>query len=483
MNFAMILKNLGILLIVEAACMLPSLLVAIIYKQFDIMAFIITMMILIVVGFLMYCIPARNKNFYARDGFAIVSLGWILVSLFGALPFVISGAIPSYIDALFETVSGFTTTGSSILRDVESLPKGLLFWRSFTNWIGGMGVLVMMLAVLPAAGANTLHIMKAESPGPDPGKLVPRIGQSAKIMYRMYIGLSLVQAVMLLIAGMPLYDTLIHTFSTAGTGGFSSMNTSLGAYNNVYYEIIIGVFMFVFGVNFTLYYQALKGDIKSIFKDEEFRFYMYTATGAILLITMNIWGLNFNTFWESLRHAFFQVSSIMTTTGFSSTNFDLWPAFSKTILVILMFTGASAGSTAGGIKCVRFVLLFKTVKREVRRIIHPRSVYTVKYGGKTVDSDIIAGVTNYFFIFIILFAIALLLVSLDGFDLVTNFTAVATAIGNVGPGLAVVGPMGNFADYSNFSKIVFSFIMLFGRLEIYPMLILFAPTFWKRVNI
>ena len=382
MNVAMISKNLGILLLVEAASMLPSLLVALIYNQNDVSAFIITILLLMFTGFIMYKIPARNKNLYTRDGFAIVSLGWILVSLFGALPFLISGAIPSYVDAVFETVSGFTTTGSTILREIESLPRGILFWRSFTNWIGGMGVLVMMLAVLPAAGANTLQIMKAESPGPDPGKLVPRIGQSAKILYFMYTTLTSVQIILLLAGGMPLYDSLIHTFSTAGTGGFSNMNTSVGAYNNVYYEIIIGVFMFVFGVNFTLYYQALKGDVKSIFKDEEFRFYMFTAAGAILLITLDIWGPNFNTFWESLRHAFFQVSTIMTTTGFSSTNFDLWPVFSKTILVILMFIGASAGSTAGGIKCIRFLLLFKTVKREVRRILHPRSVYTVKYGVK-----------------------------------------------------------------------------------------------------
>ncbi|NLO99335.1 MAG: TrkH family potassium uptake protein [Clostridiaceae bacterium] len=483
MNTAMISKNLGVLLLVEAASMLPSLLVAIIYKQNDISAFIITIIVLTIIGFIMYRIPARNKNFYTRDGFAIVSLGWILVSLFGALPFFISGAIPSYIDALFETVSGFTTTGSTILRDVESLPKGLLFWRSFTNWIGGMGVLVMMLAVLPAAGANTLHIMKAESPGPNPGKLVPKIGQSAKILYLMYIGLSLVQIVLLLIGGMPLFDTLIHTFSTAGTGGFSNMNNSVGAYNNLYFEIVIGVFMFLFGINFALYYQTLKGDIKSMIRDEEFRFYSFTAISAIVLITWNLWGSLFGTVWESLRHSFFQVSSIMTTTGFSSTNFDVWPVLSKTILIVLMFIGASAGSTGGGIKCLRFLLLFKTIKREVRRIIHPRAVYTVKYGGKTVSGDVLLGVMNYFFISIILFAISLILVSLDGFDMVSNFTAVAATINNIGPGLGMVGPTGNFADYSGLSKIVFSATMLFGRLEIYPMLILFAPTFWKRVNI
>lgn len=483
MNKKMVIKNLGILLMVEAACMLPSLLVATIYNQNDKIAFIITMMILIIIGSIMYKIPTANKNFYTRDGFAIVSLGWILVSIFGALPFYLSGAIPSYVDAFFETVSGFTTTGSSILREIESLPKGILFWRSFTNWIGGMGVLIMMLAVLPAAGANTLHIMKAESPGPDPGKLVPKIGKSAKILYLMYISLSLIQVFLLLIGGMPLYDTLIHTFSTAGTGGFSNMNLSVGAYNNVYYEIVIAVFMFLFGINFTLYYQTLKGDIKNVLKDEELRFYFFTVMGSIILITWNLCGSIFGSVWESLRHASFQVSSIMTTTGFSTTNFDLWPSLSKSILVILMFIGASAGSTAGGIKCVRIMLLFKTIKHEIRKVIHPRSVYTVKYGGKVVDYNIISSVKNYFFVYMVVFTGALLFISLDGFDLVSNFTAVATTIGNVGPGFAKVGPMGNFADYSAFSKIILSFTMLFGRLEIYPMMILLAPTFWKRVNI
>lgn len=483
MNFRLIIKNLGIVLIVGAASMLPSLFVSVIYNQNDMMAFLITIITMVIIGFAMYKIPVKNKNIYTRDGFAIASIAWMLVSLFGALPFYLSGSIPSYVDAFFETVSGFTTTGSTILREVESLPRGILFWRSFTNWIGGMGVLVMMLAVLPAAGASTVQIMKAESPGPDPGKLVPRIGQTAKILYLMYTALSIIQTMLLLIGGMPLYDTLIHTFSTAGTGGFSNMNSSVGAYNNAYYEVVIAVFMFIFGVNFTLYYQAIKGGIKNIFKDEEFRFYLFTITGAILLMAWNIYGSVFDNVWESLRHSLFQASSIMTTTGFSSTNFDLWPVFSKSILVVLMFIGASAGSTAGGIKCIRFVLLFKTIKREINRIIHPRSVYTVKYGGKTVDNDILSAIMNFFFIYIVIFTGALLFVSLDGFDMVSNFTAVAATIGNVGPGLGVVGPMGSFADYSDASKVVFSFVMLFGRLEIYPMLILFTPTFWKRVNI
>ncbi len=483
MNYRMVLKILGYVFMVESACMLPSMVVSIIYKQGDNMAFLITIIMLALLGVVMSRISVKNKNFYARDGFAIVSLGWILVSAFGAFPFVISGAIPSYVDAFFETVSGFTTTGSSILREVESLPKGILFWRSFTNWVGGMGVLVMMLAVMPAAGANTVHIMKAESPGPDPGKLVPRIGKSSKILYLMYIGLSLTMAAFLLIGGMPLYDTLVHAFSTAGTGGFSNRNLSVGAYNNLYYEIIIAVAMFLFGVNFTLYYQTLKGDIKNVLKDEELRFYFFTVIAAIILITWNLCGPIFNTIGESLRQASFQVSTIITTTGFSSTNFDLWPSFSKSILVLLMFIGASAGSTAGGIKCIRFLLLFKTIKHEIRKAIHPRSVYTIKYNGKSVDDNVVSGVKNYFSVYIVIFTCSLLLISLDGFDLVSNFTSVVATINNIGPGLGRVGPTGSFADYSALSKIVLSFTMLFGRLEIYPLMILFAPTFWKRVNI
>ncbi|HHW23456.1 MAG TPA: TrkH family potassium uptake protein [Clostridiaceae bacterium] len=483
MNFRLILKNLGIVMMIGAAAMLPSLIVSVIYAQNDMIAFLITIFLMVALGYCMFRIPVRNKNIYTRDGFAIASMAWILLSFFGALPFFLSGCIPSFVDAFFESVSGFTTTGSSILREVESLPKGILFWRSFTNWIGGMGILVMMLAVLPEAGATTVQIMKAESPGPDPGKLVPKIGQSAKILYNMYTVLTFILIILLLIGGMPLYDTLVHAFSTAGTGGFSNRNLSVGAYDNAYYEIVIAVFMFIFGVNFSLYYQAIKGNIKNLFKDEEFRFYLFAFIGAVLLMSWNIYGSIFDNIWESLRHSLFQASTIMTTTGFSSTNFDLWPSFSKSILVMLMFIGASAGSTAGGIKCVRFVLLFKTIKREVGRIIHPRSVYTVKYGGKTVDNDVLSGIMNYFFVYIVVFSAALLIISLDGFDFVSNFTAVAATIGNVGPGLGIVGPMGSFADYSDLSKIVFSFAMLFGRLEIYPMLILFTPMFWKRVNI
>ena len=483
MNFRMIFSSLGTVLCIEAALMIPSLMVSVIYNQSDVYAFLISMLILLVTGFLLHLLKPKNTQMYARDGFAIVSLSWFFVSLFGALPFLISGAIPAPIDAFFETASGFTTTGATILTEVESLPRGILFWRSFTHWVGGMGVLALMLAVLPSVKASTVHIMVAESPGPNPGKLVPKIGQTVKILYIIYTAMTLVQIVFLLISGMPLYDSVVNTLGTAGTGGFSVKNTSIGAYNNVFAEVIITVFMFLFGTNFSLYFQIMRGNIKQYFRDAEFRLYFGIVAAAIVLITIDLTGNVFGSVWESLRHSSFQVSSIMTTTGYATTDFNLWPSFSKSILVMLMFIGACAGSTAGGIKCIRIVLLMKLVRREVYRIIHPRSVYTVKIDGKAVDENILSGVTVFFYAFIFIFVIALLIVSLDGKDMISNFTAVATSIGNVGPGLGIVGPMGNFSSYSVLSKAVFSFCMIAGRLEIFPVLLLFAPTFWKKVNI
>lgn len=483
MNFRMIFKNIGTVLFIEAAAMMPSLVVSLIYRQGDAMSFLLTILILLLVGLVLNGIKPVTRNIYSRDGFAIVSLGWLIVSFFGALPFIFSGAIPAFIDAIFESVSGFTTTGSTILKQVEGLPKGILFWRSFTHWIGGMGVLVLTLAVLPSVKGSTLHIMKAESPGPNPEKLVPKMGQTAKILYTIYLVLTAILVSLLVIAGMPLYDSLIHAFGIAGTGGFSSRNLSVGAYNNVYAEVIITVFMFLFGVNFALYYQSLKGNLKSAMRDDEFRFYFGTVLAAIAVITINLYGNVFDSVGESLRHASFQVSTVITTTGFSSTDFNLWPVFSKSVLVLLMFIGASAGSTGGGIKCIRCVVLFKMVKREVGKVIHPRSVYTVKINGKALGEESLSGIAAYFFVYISIFVMSVLVVAFDEKGLVSTFTAVATTIGNVGPGLEMVGPMGSFADFSVLSKAVCTFDMLVGRLEIFPVLILFAPTFWKRVNI
>jgi len=483
MNFRMIFRSIGSVLFIEAGLMLPSLLVALIYGQGDASAFIKTMLILCVVGFALILIKPATKSIYARDGFAIVSFSWIIVSFFGALPFIFSGAIPSFTDALFESVSGFTTTGSTILTQVENLPRGILFWRSFTHFVGGMGVLVLTLAVLPYTKADGVHIMKAESPGPDPEKLVPKLGRSSKILYEIYIVMTIILIAFLVLSGMPLYDSLIHAFGTAGTGGFSSRNLSVGAYNNVFAEIIITVFMFLFGINFTLHYQILKGNIKSFFQNNEFRFYLGIVLFSIAAITLNLWGNVFNTIGESLRHASFQVTTVITTTGYSTTNFNLWPTFSKTVMLLLMFIGASAGSTGGGIKCIRIIVLLKIAKREVSRIIHPRSVYTVKIDGKSLDENKLSAILSFFFVYLAIFVAAVLVVSLDGKDLVSTVTAVAAAINNVGPGLEMVGPLGSFEDFSVLSKLVCAFCMFVGRLEIFPVLMIFAPTFWKKVNI
>lgn len=483
MNFRMIFKSLGVVIGIEALCMVPSLIVSLINGQEDARAFMYSILISAAVGVLMYLIRVKSNNFYSRDGFAVVALAWILLSFFGSLPFLFSGSIPSLVDAFFETASGFTTTGASILKEVESLPKGVLFWRSFTHWLGGMGVLVLTLAVLPSVGASSFHIMKAEATGPSTEKLVPKLGQTAKILYTIYTVMTAVQIILLLVAGMPLYDSLIHAFGSAGTGGFSNRNLSVGAYGNVYIEIIITVFILLFGINFSLYFQILKGNIRSFFKDEEFRFYIGTVFVSIVLITVQLFSNGFFSLGESLRHSSFQVASIITTTGYATTDFNLWPALSKCILVVLMFIGASAGSTGGGAKCIRILLLLKVARREVARVIHPRAIHTVKSGGKVVDEQILSETLAFFFIYIAMFTVSFLLVSLDGKDLTSTVTSVAATISNIGPGLEVVGPMGNFSSFSGLSKVVFSFCMIAGRLELIPMLILFSPQAFRRVSI
>ena len=483
MNYRMIGKSIGNLLLVEAACMLPSLLISLIYPESDGAAFAVAIALTTAAGFLLSRLKSNTGGLYARDGFAIVALGWILLSAFGALPFLLSGAIPRVEDALFESISGFTTTGASILREVESLPRGILFWRSFTHWMGGMGVLVMMIAIMPSVKANTIHILKAESPGPTPGKLVPKVSQTAKILYLIYILLTATQVVFLVAGGMPLYDSLVHSFSTAGTGGFSSRNLSVAAYGSDYIEIVITVFMFLFGVNFTLYYTAFKGGLKNALHDEELRVYFFTVVGATALIAINVYSQIYRTVGESVQHAAFQVSSLITTTGFATADFNLWPVFSQLILLLLMFVGASAGSTGGGLKVVRVVVLFKVIKRELTRVIHPRAVRTIKLNGRLVDEEVVSGVMAFFYFYILIFVAAVLTVALEGEDIVTTVTSVIATLNNVGPGLGRVGPMGNFADLSVLSKAVLSLCMLIGRLEIYPIMLLMFPSFWKRGSI
>ncbi len=483
MNFRMIFKSLGSVLCIEGLCMLPSLVVSMIYDHGDTGAFQLSIALVLLIGVVLYQIKPISTDIYARDGFAIVALGWILISFFGALPFVFSGAIPSLSNALFESISGFSTTGATILAEIESLPKGILFWRSFTHWMGGMGVLVLTLAVLPSVKANTVHIMRAESPGPTPEKLVPKIGQTVKILYTIYIVITAILFAFLLLSGLSVYDALIHAFSTAGTGGFSNKNASVAAFGSLKIEIILTVFMFLFGINFTLYFQATKRKFKSIFKDEELLFYTGVVLVSIVLISINIYGEVYHSIGEALRYSSFQVSSVITTTGFATADFNVWPTFSKCILMLLMFIGASAGSTGGGIKCIRILLLIKIVRREVAKIIHPRSVYTVKIGGKAIEEETLSSIMAFFFVYIFIFVASVLVIALNGKDIVTSVTAVIATIGNVGPGLEIVGPIGNFSEFSALSKGVLSFCMIVGRLEIYPILILLAPTFWKRVNI
>ncbi|HHU48304.1 MAG: TrkH family potassium uptake protein [Caldicoprobacterales bacterium] len=483
MNYRMIFKSIGTVLCIEAACMLPSLLVAFIYREADTLSFAVSMFITAVTGFLLLRIKTPISRIYTRDGFAIVALGWLHVSAFGALPFLLSGSIPSVIDAFFESASGFSTTGASILRNVEALPKSILFWRSFTHWMGGIGVLILMIAILPSVNASTINIMKAESPGPAPGKLVPKIRQTAEILYIIYIVLTAIQVVLLLAGGMTIYDALIHAFGTASTGGFSSRNASVAAYSSVYTETVITVFMFLFGVNFTLYYMVFKRNIKSVLRDEELRFYFGVVITAIVLIVLNINGTVYQSIGESIRYAAFQVSSIITTTGYATADFNIWPAFSQVILVLLMFIGACAGSTGGGLKCIRVILLFKIIKREIAKLNHPKAVQTVKINGRIVDEETLSGVMAFFFFWILIFAVSVLIVSLDGKDLITSTTAVTATLNNIGPGLGLVGPVGNYADLSVLSKAVLSVCMIVGRLEIYPIMLLCFSSFWKRSSI
>ena len=483
MNIRLVLKSVGILLLCEVISLIPSIIVTLIYQEQNVSAFLYTILIIISVAVPLLMIKTKNKNMYARDGFAIVALGWIVMSFFGALPFVFSGAIPSLIDSFFETSSGFTTTGASILTNVEVLPKGILFWRSFTHWIGGMGVIVLTLAILPSLGARGMQMMKAESPGPNPSKLVPRVGETAKILYGIYIIITIVEISLLVLSGMPLYDSFIHTFGTVGTGGFSSMNLSIGAYNNVTAEVIITVFMFISGANFTLYYYMMKGNLLAPFKDEEFRSYFGIVVVAIALITLDVNAHVFHNIWESLRHASFQVVSIITTTGYASTDFEKWTMFSKMILLILMFIGGCAGSTGGALKNIRVLLLFKIMKRELLQIIHPRAVYSVRLGKKAVDERTLSEVLGFFFMYITVFVAGVLIVSLDNFDWSTTISSVAATLGNIGPGFGVVGATGNYSSLSDLSKLTLSILMIIGRLEIYPILLLGMPSFWKRISI
>ena len=474
----MIAYIIGRILLTEAALLVLPLLVTVLYGESPV-PFLIPILLLALCGGAMGWKKPKSTALYARDGLAVVALAWICMSLFGALPFVLSGDIPNYVDAFFETVSGFTTTGSSILTEIEPLSRGGLFWRSFTHWVGGMGVLVFVMAILPMNDGHGMHLMRAEVPGPTVGKLVSRMSDTAKILYSIYLVMTVVEIVLLLVGGMPLYDAAIHAFGTAGTGGFSCRNLSVGAYDSVYFDVVIGVFMLLFGVNFNLYYFLLIRRFRDVLHSEELRAYLLIVAASVLAIAVNISHL-YQSFAASLRYAFFQVSSIITTTGYATADFNAWPAFSRAILVTLMFVGACAGSTGGGMKVARVVILAKTSVCDMRKMLHPNAVATVRFEGKPIGEKNIRSVHLFLTVYLIVFTISCLLLSLEEMDLVTTFTAVAACMNNIGPGLEVVGPMGNFAAFSPWAKVLLSFDMLVGRLEIFPMLLLFAPSIWKR---
>lgn len=481
MNKRLVIRLLGAILLIEAAAMAPSLLLALLFGDGDALALSETILLLCLLGLPMRALARpQEKNLRAREGFLVVALAWLLLSAFGALPFVLNGMIPGYVDAFFEAVSGFTTTGATILTDFDGLPRGLMFWRSFTHWIGGMGVLVLTLALLPQMTGRTAHLVRAESPGPSLSKIVPKMGDSAKILYAMYLALTLVEFVVLIIAGMSPYDAAIHAMGTAGTGGFSNYGASVAAFDSAVIDAIITAFMVLFGINFALFFRFLRRDWHSILHSEELRWYLGIFAGFALAVTLLILP-QYGSFFTALRYASFQTASIISTTGFATADFNLWPAAAKMLILILMFVGSCAGSTAGGMKIIRVALLCKQGRREIRRTFQPRKVQVVRFEGKGVDETMLSQVCVFAFVYVVIILFGAFAVSLDGrFDLETNITAALTCVSNVGPGLGAVGPIENFAGYSAFSKVVLSLLMLAGRLELFPMLVLFHPSIWRK---
>ncbi len=477
MNSSIIRYILGQVLKIEALLMLLPCLVALIYREYSGFSFLITLGICGLLGIAMTYKKPESYVFYLKEGCIATSLSWISLSIFGCLPFIFSGEIPSFTDALFETISGFTTTGASILSDVESLSFCILFWRSFTHWIGGMGVLVFLLAIIPLTGGSHINLMRAESPGPSVGKFVPKVRYTARILYIIYIGITILEFLLLILGKMPVFDAITTSFGTVGTGGFGIKNDSLASYSP-YIQWVVTIFMILSGVNFNAYYLLLFRCWKNAFNMEEVKYYLIIIAVATMIIFTSICN-SISGIADAFRHAAFQVASIITTTGFATMDFNLWSSSTKTILVLLMFIGACAGSTGGGIKVSRFVVAVKTIMKELTSYIHPKSILKIKIDGKPVDREIIRSINVYFITFTILFSASVFLVALEGKDLTTNFTAVAATINNIGPGLELVGPTQNFSGFSPFSKYVLMFDMLAGRLELFPLLILFHPVIWK----
>ena len=480
MNRKMIAYTLGRVLLVEGALMLLSVIVGLIYKESETIIFIPSIMISFAAGLLVFSKKPENTTIYAREGFFIVAAAWILMSVIGCLPFILCGENISFSTAFFETVSGFTTTGATALTEVESLPKCLLFWRSFTHWVGGMGVLVFVLAIIPMADNRSLHLMRAEVPGPVVGKLVPKMKETAKILYIVYSAMTAVLIILLVFGGMPLFDSVCHAFGAAGTGGFSIKNAGIMFYDSAYLEMVLSVFMLLFGINFNLFYLILIKRAKAAFKSEELRIYILIVAASVLIIALDILGI-YKNFGEALRYSFFQVSSIITTTGYATADFAAkWPQLSKHVLVLLMIIGACAGSTGGGLKVSRLIILIKSGLNEVRRMIHPRMVSAVQLDGKAIDRETIDSTRSYLALYMIIICVSTLILSMNGYDLETNLTAELSCFNNIGPGIGLVGPLGNFSIYSAAEKLLLSLNMLLGRLEIFPMLVLFSPSMWKK---
>ncbi|CAK7000535.1 TrkH family potassium uptake protein [Fusobacterium varium] len=483
MNNKMVRYVIGHILKLETAFMLIPLALSFFYHESFIVkkSYIFTIVLLLISSLLISKKVPENQKIYAKEGLVIVSISWIALSLFGALPFVFSNRIPSFIDAFFETVSGFTTTGASILSNVEALEHSLLFWRSFTHLVGGMGVLVLALAILPKNTNQSLHIMKAEVPGPTFGKLVAKMSYNSRILYMIYIFITIIIIILLKLGGMPLFDSVVHAFGTVGTGGFGIKNSSVAYYNSSYIDYVLGIGMLLCGMNFNLFYALLLKNYKQVFKNEELKYYCSIVVLAIIAIVINIAPAYKNSN-RLFRDVFFTVSSVITTTGYSTVDFDAWPVFSKTVLLFLMFVGGCAGSTAGGLKVSRIAILFKTVVGEFKKIGTPNRVINIKMDKKVITKELSSGISTYLMLYITIFLIAILCVSWDSPDFISAFSAVAATFNNIGPGMGIVGPTSNYASFSNINKLILSLVMLLGRLEIFPILILFSPSLYKKSN-
>lgn len=480
MNYGIVLRVVGSILLVESLLMTPSLFIAMSTGGPDKIPFLITIFITGLMGFFLTRIKRENTNIGAKEGLFIVAMGWTVMSILGALPLYLSNSTPTYIDAFFEIVSGFTTTGATVIGDVESLPLGILFWRSFTHWIGGMGILVFTLALLPALGIGGFQILKAESPGPVTSKMAPRIKDTAKILYTTYITITILEVILLKLGGMSLFDSFAYTFATVGTGGFATKNASVGWYNSTYIYIVIGFFMLFSGINFTIYYAMFRGKIRDVLRDEELKTYLLIVLVSIIAIMFNLYFTDFSGILDSLKHSFFQVISIITTTGFSTTDFDLWPSFSKGILLLLMFIGASAGSTGGGMKVIRILVMLKLIKRNILKLFHPRAIIPVKINNKVLPTETIESINSFLGLYIIIFVLSTIVVSLEGVDLVSAASTVAATLGNVGPGFGYVGATKTYFGYSAITKLFLSLLMLLGRLELYTIIALLVPRNWRR---